>query len=137
MISTTLEWLQGDDEDLVAKFQWMGHMLLKSATIIRYSEPLISSGTRATQEMKDLEEKVTFLRNEKLYWEKAKQKLTSEMNELKEATRLNDQQLEEARPKDQQLEESKIWISELKKDNADSFKVISKLRVDIKFIEQL
>ena len=57
------------------------------------------------------------------------------MNELKEATRLNDQQLEEARSKDQQLEESKIWISELKKDNADSFKVISKLRVDIKFIE--
>ena len=67
MISTTLEWLQGDDEDLVAKFQWMGHMLLKSATIIRYSKPLISSGARATQEMKDLEEKVTFLRNEKLY----------------------------------------------------------------------
>ena len=58
------------------------------------------------------------------------------MNELKETTLLNDQQLEEARSKDQQLEESKIQIFELEKYNADSSKLISKLRADIKFIKQ-
>ena len=40
-------------------FQWMGRMLLKSTTILRYLELMISFSTQATQEMKDLEEKVT------------------------------------------------------------------------------
>ena len=62
--------------------------------------------------------------------------MSSEVTKLREALRLKDQQLEEAQSKDQQLEESKVRISKLEKDNASSSKMISKLEVDVKFIEQ-
>ena len=58
-------------------------MLLKSAIIFRYSKQVISSGIWAIQDVKDLEERVTLLQNEKLALEKAKQKLSYEVNELK------------------------------------------------------
>ena len=47
-------------------------MLLKSAAIFRYSELVISSSIQAIEEVKDLEERVTLLQNEKLALEKAK-----------------------------------------------------------------
>ena len=54
-------------------------MLLKSATILRCSEPIASSGIRASKEIKDLEERISILQNEKLALEEAKQKLTSDL----------------------------------------------------------
>ena len=66
MTPTTLEGLEGDKEDLLTKFQWMGHMLLKLVTILRYSEPTMSSGARVAQEKKDREEKLAILQNEEL-----------------------------------------------------------------------
>ena len=82
--------------------------------------------------MKDLEERISTLQNDKLALEEAKQKLTSDLIESKEVARLKDQRLEE---KDHQLKESVSWVSELEKANAESFEVISKLRAYIKFIE--
>lgn len=82
--------------------------------------------------MKDLEERISTLQNDKLALEEAKQKLTSDLIESKEVARLKDQRLEE---KDHQLKESVTWVSELEKANAESFEVISKLRAYIKFIE--
>ena len=52
------------------KLQWAGRMLLKSATLFRYLEPVISSGIRAIREVKDLEEKVNLLQSEKMALEK-------------------------------------------------------------------
>ena len=46
MTLTALERLEGDGDDLVAKFQWIGRMFLKSVTILRYSEPTIASRAR-------------------------------------------------------------------------------------------
>ena len=73
MTLTALERLEGDGDDLVAKFQWIGHMFLKSVTILRYSEPTIASKARAAQEKKGLEEKLAIFQNEKLALEDAKQ----------------------------------------------------------------
>ena len=38
-----LEQIQGDDDDIVDRFQCIGCMLLKSATILRRLEPIVSS----------------------------------------------------------------------------------------------
>ena len=66
-------------------------MLLKLTAIFRYSELVISFGVWAIQEVKDLEERMTFLENEKLVLEKAKQELSSKLAEEKEQVRLKNQ----------------------------------------------
>ena len=71
MTPTLLEQLRGDDSGLVEKFQWAGYMLLKSAMLLRYSDPVISSGIQAIQEVKDFEERINLLEKEKLASEKA------------------------------------------------------------------
>ena len=82
MTSTCLEQLRGDEDSLVEKFQWAGCMLLKSAVIFRYLEPVIFSCIRALQDIKD-EEKVILIQNEKVALEKAKQELASKLDELR------------------------------------------------------
>ena len=47
MTLASFEQLQGNEDDLVEKFQWAGRMLLKSVAILRYSGPMISSGVQA------------------------------------------------------------------------------------------
>ena len=38
--------------------------------------------------------------------------------------------------KDQQLEESRVWLSELEKAYVDSSEVVSKLKGEVKYIEE-
>ena len=83
MTSAYLVQLRGDDEDLVEKFHWASRMLLKLVALFKYLEPVISSGIRAIHLVKDLEERITLLQNEKLALEKTKQDLTSEVDELR------------------------------------------------------
>ena len=97
MTSTYLDQFRGDDDSLEKMFQWASRILLKSMAIFKYSMPLISSGIRAIWEVIDLEDKITFLQNEKLALEKAKQEMSSKLAKLKEQVRLKDQQLEESR----------------------------------------
>ena len=73
--------------NLVEKFQWAGHVLLKLVALLRYSEPVISSSIRAIGEVKDLKEKVALLQDEKLASEKAKQ---AEVEELRGQVQLRD-----------------------------------------------
>ena len=101
-------------------------MLLKSAAIFRCSKSIISFGVQSIQDVKDLEERVTLLRNEKLALEKAKQELSFKVDELKG----------QVRSKDQQLEELRVRLSELEKAHVDSSKVISKLKAEVKYIEE-
>ena len=98
-------------------------MLFKSVVLLRYSEPVISSGVRAIEEVKDLKERVTLLQDEKLALEKAKQ---AEVEELRG----------QVWSKDHQLEESKVRISELKKAFAELFEATSKLKAEVKYIEE-
>ena len=58
--------------------------------------------------------------------EKAKQELTSELDELKG----------QEWSKDQQLEESRIHLLELEKAHSNSSKMISKLKADVKHVER-
>ena len=59
--------------------------------IFRYSELVISSNVRAMQNVKDLEVKVTLLKNETLALEKAKQELSSGLDDLKKQVYLKNQ----------------------------------------------
>ena len=43
MVPALLEHLEGDNENLAAKFQWAGRALLKSAALLKYSEPVVTS----------------------------------------------------------------------------------------------
>ena len=61
MVLALLECLEGDDENLAAKFQWAGRVLLKSAALLRYSEPVVTYGIQALSEVKDLKEKLSLL----------------------------------------------------------------------------
>ena len=72
------------------KFQWAGCVLLKSVTMCRYLESVVSSGVQAHKEMKDLEERVTFIQNEKVALDKAKLDLTSKVERLKELVKTKD-----------------------------------------------
>ena len=89
-------------------------MFLKSVTILRCSEPVVSPVIQTTKEMKDLEERINHLRNEKLVSEEAKQKLAFDLDALKKAIRLKDQRLED---KDHHLEESVTRLFKLEKAN--------------------
>ena len=107
-------------------------MLLRAATILRYSKPVVSADILASKEVKDLGENICLLKVEKFALEEAKQKLTSEVEELKEASLSKDQRLEE---KDRQLEEARNRISKLEKSSAGASNEIAWLKVDIGFIE--
>ena len=61
MVPTLLERLEGDDENLEAKFQWASRALLKSVALLRYSEPVVTSSVRALGEVKVLKEKISLL----------------------------------------------------------------------------
>ena len=88
MIPALLEQLRGDDDGLIEKFQWVYRMLLKSVALLTYSDSVISSGVRAIQEFKELEERISLLQKEKLALEKAKQ---AEVEELRGQVRSKDQ----------------------------------------------
>ena len=102
-------------------------MLLKAATILNYSEPVVSTGIQPSREVKDLGESICLLKVKKLALEEAKEKLTSELGELK------DHRLEE---KDHELEKAKSKISKLEKLNAEASDEITRLKADVGFIEQ-
>ena len=70
-------------------------MLLKAATILRCSEPVVSAGIQASKEVKDLGENIRLFKVENFALEEAKQKLTSDIKELKEASLSKDRHLEE------------------------------------------
>ena len=57
-------------------------------------EAVISFDVQAIQEVKDLEERISLFQNEKLTLEKAKQELSSKVDELRGQMRSKDQQLE-------------------------------------------
>ena len=63
------------------------------------------------------------MKKKKLALEKAKQ---AEIDELRG----------QVRSKDQQLEKSRSWVSELEKAHADSFKAASRLKAEVKYIEE-
>ena len=108
-------------------------MLLKAVTILKCSEPVVSAGIQASREVKDLGESIRHLKVKKLALEEAKEKLTFELGELKEASLSKDQRLEE---KDQQLVKARSRISELEKSNAEAFDEIARLKADVEFIKQ-
>ena len=83
--SAVLEQIKSDDDGIADRFQWIGRMLLKFATILKCLEPIVSFGVRATKEMKDLEKRINLLENGKLAFEEAKQTLTFNLDKLKEA----------------------------------------------------
>ena len=112
--SAVLDQIRGDDDSIMDRFQWIGRMLLKLVTILRCLEPPVSFGIHAYKEVKDLRESLHLLKVEKLAPEEERQKLTSDLAEVKESARLKDQCLEE---KDCQLEESVSWIIELEKSD--------------------
>ena len=90
-----LNQIGGDDDGIMDRFQWIGRMLLKSATILRCSEPTVSSSIRASREAKDLWESLHLLKVEKFTLEEERQKLASDLAEVKESARVKDQCLEE------------------------------------------
>ena len=90
-------------------------MLLKVATILRCSEPIVFTGIQGSKEVRDLGENIRLLKVKKFALEEVKQKLTSDVEELKEAFLSKDRRLEE---KDRQLEEAKNRIAKLEKSNA-------------------
>ena len=77
-------------------------------------------------------ENICLLKVEKFALEEAKQKLASEVEELKEASLSKDQRLEE---KDHQLEEARNRIFELEKLNVGASDEIARVKADIGFIE--
>ena len=60
-------------------------MLFKSATILRCSEPVVSSNIQASKDKKDIEESLHLLKVEKLALKEENQKIISKLAELKEA----------------------------------------------------
>ena len=54
---------------------------MKSATLLKYSESVVTSGVRALGEVKALKERISLLQNEKEALEKAKRDETSELRE--------------------------------------------------------
>ena len=67
----------------------------KVVTILRCSELVVSASIQASKEVKDLGENIRLLKVKKFSLEEAKQKLTSDVEELKEASLSKDQRLEE------------------------------------------
>ena len=100
--------------------------MLKSAALIRYSEPMISSSIWVAQEVKNLEEKITLLQNEKLALERAKQELSSKVAELKG----------QVQSKYEELQESSTNLLKLRKAQVELIEEIFKLKVEIKYIEE-
>ena len=92
---------------------------------VRYLESVVSSGVQAHKEMKDLEERVTFIQNEKVALDKAKLDLTSKVERLKELVKTTDRLLEEL--KDHLKESEKAHFDLAKKD--------FKLKEEIKYME--
>ena len=110
MIPALLKHLEGDDENLAAKFQWAGRAMLKSATLLRYSEPVITSDVEAKEEVRVLKEKLSLLRDEKSVLEKAKQ---DKINGLKEVLESKDKQLEDSRSRVSKLERAALSLLKL------------------------
>ena len=79
-------------------------MLLKSAPILRYSEPMISSGVQACQEVKILKEKISSLQEEQRNWEQMKKDLSSKIEELQEQVKSKNQILGECKGRVMELE---------------------------------
>ena len=67
-----LDQIGGDDDSIMERFQWIGRMLLKSTTILRCSEPVVSSSIHASKEPKELAESLRLLKIEKLALEEEK-----------------------------------------------------------------
>ena len=65
MTLAILDQIVANDEGFMDRFQWIGCMLLKSATILRCSKPIVSSGIQASKEVKDLGESICLLKVEK------------------------------------------------------------------------
>ena len=61
MVPGVLEYLEGNDENLVTKFQWAGRALLKLVTLLRYFEPGVTSSIQALSEVKDLKGNLSLL----------------------------------------------------------------------------
>ena len=78
-------------------------------------------------------ESIYLLKVKKLALEEAKEKLSSNFEELKEVSLTKDCRLKE---KDQELEKAKNKISKLEKSNAEAFDEITGLKADVAFIEQ-
>ena len=130
---TVLDQIRNDPDGFVDRFQWASRTLLKAATILRCSKPVVSIDIQASREVKDLGESIRLLKVEKLALEEAKEKLSSDFEELKEASPTKDHRLEE---KDHKLEKTKSKISELEKSNAEASDEIARLKADVAFIEQ-
>ena len=116
VIPTVLDQIGNDPDGVMDRFQWVGRMLLKAMTILRCSEPVVSTGIQASKEVKDLGESIRLLKVEKLALEEAKEKLSSDFEKLKEVSLTKDRRLEE---KDHWLEKARSRISELEKSNAE------------------
>ena len=127
-----LDHIRNDPDGVVGRFQWVGRMLKKATTILRCSEPTVSIGLQVSKKVKDLGENIRLLKVEKFALGEAKQKPTSDIKELKEASPSKDWHLEE---KDWQLEEARNRISELEKSNAGASGEIALLKAHIDFIE--
>ena len=124
MVPALLECLEDDDENLAAKFQWASCALLKSTTLLRYSESVVTSGARALSEVKVLKEKLSLLQDGKVALEKAKRVNT---NELREQLQSRDTQLDELRGR----------ILELEKERDASAIAVAKAEAKVAYMEQL
>ena len=109
--SAVLDQIGNDPDGIVDRFQWAGCILLKAATILKCSEPVVSTGIQDSKEVKDLGENIRLLKVKKFALEQVKQKLTSNVEDLKEASISKDRHLEE---EDRQQEEAKIESPSLK-----------------------
>ena len=124
MVPALLERLEGNDENLAAKIQWAGCALLKLAALLRYSEPVVTSGVRALGEVKVLKERISLLQNEKEALEKAKR---DETNELREQLQSLDSQLDGLQDR----------ISELEKDRDAAVEDAATAKVEVVHVERL
>ena len=125
MTPACLEQFHENEDQLVENIQWAGRILLKLPAVCQYFESVVTSEIRACREMKDLEERVTILQNEKAALERAKQDLLSEVEELKE----------QAKSKDQCLGEMKAQVEEMKTAQGKSTKKIFNLKAKFKYME--
>ena len=97
----------------MAKFQWAGRALLKSAALLRYTKPVVTLGVRALSEVKGLKEKLSLLQDEKVALDKAKWDKT---NELREQLQSWDTQLDDLRGRISELEKIRdAWLQLLLK----------------------
>ena len=84
---------------------------------------MVTSGVRALSEVKDLKGKLSFLQDEKVALEKAKQ---DETNELREQLQSRDSQLDKLRGR----------ISELEKERDVAAEATTKAKAEVVHVEQ-